>query len=598
MRLPGTRYQEHGWEQVRKLLGQCSLQACADGLPARLAAAYASAARAGRADGAVFAGAVADPGNDDLADELADELANELADGLAAGVADANAAGPGAATELAPVKGVADCLAVAVPGGPADKRVDRVDGNLAEALADTLADALADTLADYIDRSGRCLRSSCRQGRAAADGNSYGESVLELAFGLLYELQARPADWAALAIAIGAEAARLGPFWTQAGGEAILRKKFNDMYALLRDRVDADNYMVACGRQCSANRIHAYRMLDTAYAEIARLFEAWQQHSEQVGAILGRSVSAAAAPIEVRQMKSIGQCQGAWVIAWSATRERFGGSAGPLHTRSKRFDGLKNNPARIAAMLGEIDDYEQLSANREGLWQQEAADNTAWLDALARVLEQAGDDGAGPDADADTDSATAARTGVGSATDTGARRQPHRHGEAQAPDDGAASAAAQRALAVSLPPRYLELACMAEDGASWAALAMAAASMPVRLAVYLKLMGAQDDSYPAEWLDPATGALPTMGQLAGLDGLSLPTLRKRRDAIIARLQGAAAGGAAVIAMVGSGGSGGSGGIGQPGGGGAGEFDGAGASTGFGRHPHVHGTPADSGPRHP
>ncbi len=29
MRLPGTRYQEHGWEQVRKLLGQCSLQALA-----------------------------------------------------------------------------------------------------------------------------------------------------------------------------------------------------------------------------------------------------------------------------------------------------------------------------------------------------------------------------------------------------------------------------------------------------------------------------------------------------------------------------------------------------------------------------------------
>ena len=29
MRLPGTRYQEHGWEQVRKLLGQCSLAALA-----------------------------------------------------------------------------------------------------------------------------------------------------------------------------------------------------------------------------------------------------------------------------------------------------------------------------------------------------------------------------------------------------------------------------------------------------------------------------------------------------------------------------------------------------------------------------------------
>ena len=27
MRLPGTRYQEPGWEEVRKLLGQCSLAA-------------------------------------------------------------------------------------------------------------------------------------------------------------------------------------------------------------------------------------------------------------------------------------------------------------------------------------------------------------------------------------------------------------------------------------------------------------------------------------------------------------------------------------------------------------------------------------------
>ena len=36
MRLPGTRYQEHGWEQVRKLLGHCSLQACARLGPATL----------------------------------------------------------------------------------------------------------------------------------------------------------------------------------------------------------------------------------------------------------------------------------------------------------------------------------------------------------------------------------------------------------------------------------------------------------------------------------------------------------------------------------------------------------------------------------
>jgi len=61
----------------------------------------------------------------------------------------------------------------------------------------------------------------------------------------------------------------------------------------------------------------------------------------------------------------------------------------------------------------------------------------------------------------------------------------------------------------------------------------------VRLAVYLKMLGSQDDSYPAEWLDPATGELPTMQQLAALDQVSLPTLRKRRDAAIAGLLAAA-----------------------------------------------------------
>jgi hypothetical protein len=58
-------------------------------------------------------------------------------------------------------------------------------------------------------------------------------------------------------------------------------------------------------------------------------------------------------------------------------------------------------------------------------------------------------------------------------------------------------------------------------------------SLPVRLAVYLKLLG-DDDSYPDAWRDPATGELPTMQQLAALDQVSLPTLRKRRDAAIAR----------------------------------------------------------------
>ena len=145
MRLPGTRYQEHGWEHVRKMLGRGSLAAFVQLDPA--------------------------------------------------------------------------CLPGALP-----------------LYVDLVAEGLQD-----ID----------------APGNSYGESVQELALTLVYELQARPADWQAFCAAFAAEHAKLGLFWTQAGGEAMLRKKFNDMYAVLRDKVDSDNYQAACGRPCSPNRMYA-----------------------------------------------------------------------------------------------------------------------------------------------------------------------------------------------------------------------------------------------------------------------------------------------------------------------------------------------------
>src|SRR5690606_33804401 len=141
MRLPGTRYQEHGWEQVRKLLGQCSLGALARIDPGRLAAAGAE-----------------------------------------------------------------------------------------------------ETLPEYVDTVAQLLHGS---GRGGQPGNSYGDTVLELALSLVYELQARPADWAALCAAVAGEQARMGAFWTAPGGDALLRKKFNDLYAVLRDKVDSDNYQAA-----------------------------------------------------------------------------------------------------------------------------------------------------------------------------------------------------------------------------------------------------------------------------------------------------------------------------------------------------------------
>jgi hypothetical protein len=422
MRLPGTRYQEHGWEQVRKLLGHCSLQAFAHTSPARL-------------------------------------------------------------------------LDVACQG---------------------------DVLGEYVDLTAAALRGARRSSRAAAPGNSYGESVLELALGLLFELQARPADWTGFAAAVANEHQKIGAFWDHAGGEAILRKKVNDMYAVLRDKVDADNYQAACGRSCSANRIYAYRMLDTAYGDIARIFDDWQQHAGEVGAILGRQVDAAAAPIEVRQMKSIAGCRAEWVIGWSASRERFTGAAGPLHTRSKRFASLKNSVEKIGAMLREIGDYEELSANRDGDWQQDEAEAAEWLDDLARVFGQS-EQAAGTEPDR-----------ILAAPDA-----EEQFADRPSPDCEDDERIALVAASVSLPPRFLQLAGGAQDGGSWSARSMAGDSLPVRLAVYLKMLGAEDDSYPAEWLDPATGELPTMQQLAALDQVSLPTLRKRRDRAIATLLAAA-----------------------------------------------------------
>ena len=410
MRLPGTRYQEPGWEEVRKLLGQCSL--------ALLRAA-----------------------------------------GLHRGL---------------------------------DFGLD-----------------------DYVDGMARQLRAQRRSPRAQAAGNSYGDTVLELALALVYELRARPADWDALCAALAAEG--------EAIGDALLRKKANDMYALLRDKVDADNYQVACGRPCSPNRIYAYRMLDTAYGEIARLFAAWEQHRAQVGAILGRVV-AGGVPIEVRQLRTIGDCRPEWLLRWSETLEGYTGSPGPLHTRSKRFASLKTSPDKIGAMLREIGEYEALSANRDHDWLQDLDDAAVWVEDYWRVLQESVDVATpGPDRILEVRQDALDLADDEPASDAGVETTSDPRLEAVA-------------ASVSLPPGYLSAAAGAEDGGSWAARALSGDALPVRLAVYARLLGPADDAYPDAWRDPASGELPTMQQLAALAEVSLPTLRKRRDAAIARLE--------------------------------------------------------------
>jgi hypothetical protein len=433
MRLPGTRYQEPGWEEVRKLLGQCSL----------------AALRA------------------------------------------------------------CDCAR----------------------LLD--AEAGSGMLAEYVERTGERLRQARRTPRALTAGNSYGDTVLELALGLLYELQARPADWQGFSAAVASEHARVEGFWRDAGGDALLRKKVNDMYAVLRDKVDADNYQVACGRPCSPNRMYAYRMLDTAYGDIARLFADWDQHRAQVGAILGRELHGY--PIEARQLRSIADCRPEWVLRWSASLEAFGGSAGPLHTRSKRFASLKTAPEKIGDMLREIGDYEALSANQDRDWLQDRDDAALWMDDYWRVLQES-EDGATPGPDLILEAREDAYDG---GLDGGVDGDVADHAAADvapqaAPDPQLEAVAA----AVSLPPSYMQAAAEAEERGGWVARELADHGLAVRLAVYARLLGPGDESYPDAWRDPATGALPTMQQLAGLAQVSLPTLRKRRDAAIARLEAA------------------------------------------------------------
>lgn len=445
MRLPGTRYQEHGWEQVRKVLGLCSLQAFR---------------RIGM-------------------DQVLD---------------------------------------------PAQH---------------------AALLESYVGALAVALRALAQSPRGAAEGNSYGESVAELALGLSFELQAHPGYWDAFLATVVAEHERSGAFWRDTAFDGVLRKKVNDMYAGLRDRVDADNYTATTGQECSPNKIYTYRMLDTAYRDIVRLFDDWSGQRAQVAAILGRAVDDM--PAEARHMKSVAGCKAEWIIAWSASLEEYTGAAGPLHTRSKRFASLKNNPHKIAAMLAEIGDYEELSSNLDSGddWQGAVGTAAAWLEDYWRVMgESAQHEAQGAAFDEDRILPVPADEFAPGPTDDEPPQAADEDGDdgADVKSIDAAQLAAEKhtAAALSLPLRYMELARAAQAAGSRTVRILRDVSLPIRLAVYQKLLGAIDDSYPDAWLDPATGALPTLPQLAALDGISMPTLRKRRNEAIDKLHAASA----------------------------------------------------------
>lgn len=420
-----------------------------------------------------------------------------------------------------------------------------------------------DALDDYLDAMAVQLRAPRHHAQAALPGNSYGDTAGELAAALLFELRAQSSCWDGLCAAIGAEYVRHGAFWEREAGHAMLRKKANDMYAVLRDKADADACQAATGRPCSPNRMYTYRMLDTAYGDIARLFANWRHCAAQVADILGRdpALVAAAMPVEARQMQSISDCRAEWVIRWSATLERHTGAPGPLHTRSKRFASLKNQPDAIAAMLQEIGGYEALSANMDALGQVRSDEGEAalWLEDYWRVVaeSEAAQEAGGGDEHAELLEAPEPDLVDALLAPSGGELQHHHDGGDDGDDgddnDGAYDGGYPVGLApdggaedeVSLSPGFVNQAEQAvpTPGSARVSAILAGISLPVRLAVYHALLGPDDDSYPDAWRDPATGELPPLGQLAALDGISMPTLRKRRNEAMALLQQAAASGA-------------------------------------------------------
>ncbi|WP_338845036.1 hypothetical protein V8J88_15200 [Massilia sp. W12] len=486
MRLPGSRYQEHGWERVRKLL-------------ARSSAAVLQAAHAAQAW-------------PDLLDEAQSEA----------------------------------------------------------------------QLAWFCEALMLSLNQQQMRSAAQAAGNSYGESVAELALSLALELRCLPSFWASFVQGLRQDPA-------VPAQEARLIKRLNDLWCNLRDRVDADQFQIACGQPCSPNKIYTYRMLDTACHEIARIFCAWPQTRQQIEAILQRDCQVQ--PIEVARLRQSqqlhAQIKADWIIRWSASLADFGKGAGPLHTRSKRFASLKNQPDKIAAMLAELADYQHISQSAsltennsvlQDLCQLDAEGD--WLDDLQRVLQESAlqETAATPEPGDLAQWAQACQDGLQQAwhelemddEKTGASAEWEPASTDGAPDDvflqqdsaefvshtqdlarrllpgvlhsetpiPLPSPASARALceALSLPPDYLEEAARAEDCESWCFQLLAQESIALRLALYLHLLGPYDICYPQAWLDPRTGALPTCKQLAGLARVSLPTFRKKRAQALNLLQ--------------------------------------------------------------
>ncbi len=195
-----------------------------------------------------------------------------------------------------------------------------------------------DALGVYVELLAESLHAASRSARAQAAGNSYGDSVVELALLLVYELAARPGDFDAFRTALPPAACTRRGAAAQEGQRHVRpparQGRRRQLPGRLRTSLQPEPHL--CLPHARYRVWRDQRACSPAGANTA------PRSAPSSGVPLDSAL-----PIEVRQLASIAGCRPEWILRWSETLERFTGSPGPLHTRSKRFDSLKGNADKI-----------------------------------------------------------------------------------------------------------------------------------------------------------------------------------------------------------------------------------------------------------
>jgi hypothetical protein len=416
---------------------------------------------------------------------------------------------------------------------------------------------------EFIERGCHALHLCAAGGRGNHPGNVLGDTVLSLAYALLVECQV----FAPIFVAHRNKLIQAAQ--CRATGQRSVQPStvLGNLFADLRDAVDARGIQAATGQPWSPNRLWIYRKVDESWRELARMFANTSSSTtrEQVAWILNRTLTEGCTPIEARRLRTPRDCHPQWLIRWSELTN------GWLHN-TKRADGWKARPEKLLEVLHALaDGADMANAGNKGATAAAIQDG-GWLDDYAKVMDAsiaAEPDGTDddelalpepgrpltyggvtvdpfdepeddllPSDDVDDPDGLCNETEGDSSQqdpdiDDALRRAFSR--SIKAASEGEDSLALE--LRLGLPPGYVKQAMAADDPSSVALLFGPSISLWVRMELFKQFLGPSDDSFAPVWCLPETCSLPTQRQLSGLEGVSPPTFRNRvgqaRDLLLA-----------------------------------------------------------------